>query len=99
MVWRSLHGSKARKIFAPAAKKAGRPGQASPGEVCYPGHSHAQASLADSHDLANKQAEAVLGDLVTLDDGSVGNVREMKIHLRRCPYAGWDNRDHVESAA
>ena len=25
-----------------------------------------------------KQAEAVLGDLVTLDDGSVGNVREIR---------------------
>ena len=41
-----------------------------PQEAAAPGHSHAQASrrhaLADSHDIAKKQAEAVLGDLVTL---------------------------------
>ena len=40
-----------------------------PSEVCGAGNrtlKHLAASLADSHDIAKKQAEAVLGDLVTL---------------------------------
>jgi len=59
------------KKAAPAApaKKAAAPAKATPAKVAVQPTvtlKHLAAELADSHDLAKKQAEAVLGDLVTL---------------------------------
>jgi DNA-binding protein HU-beta len=50
------------KKAAPAAKKSAAPAKASPTITL----KHLAAALSDSHDLPKKQAEAVLGDLVTL---------------------------------
>ncbi len=52
------------KKAAPAAKKAAVPAQAAPQMTVT--LKHLAAALSDSHDLPKKQAEAVLGDLVTL---------------------------------
>ena len=49
---------------APAAKKAAAPAKAAPQTTVT--LKHLAAALSDSHDLPKKQAEAVLGDLVTL---------------------------------
>ena len=58
----------ARKA-APAAKKAGASAKAAPAKAAAQATvtlKHLAAALADSHDIARKQAEAVLGDLVTI---------------------------------
>ena len=52
------------KKAAPAAKKAAVPAKAAPQMTVT--LKHLAAALSDSHDLPKKQAEAVLGDLVTL---------------------------------
>jgi DNA-binding protein HU-beta len=57
------------KKATPAAKKAAAPAKASPAKASAQATvtlKHLAAALADSHDIAKKQAEAVLGDLVTL---------------------------------
>ena len=57
------------KKAAPAAKKAAATAKAAPAKAAVQATvtlKHLAAALADSHDLAKKQAEAVLGDLVTL---------------------------------
>jgi DNA-binding protein HU-beta len=57
------------KKAAPTAKKAAASSKAVPVKAAVQATvtlKHLAASLADSHDLAKKQAEAVLGDLVTL---------------------------------
>ena len=56
------------KKAAPAAKKAAAK-KAAPAKAAAQATvtlKHLAAALADSHDIAKKQAEAVLGDLVTL---------------------------------
>jgi DNA-binding protein HU-beta len=58
----------ARKA-APAAKKAAASAKAAPAKAAAQATvtlKHLAAALADSHDIAKKQAEAVLGDLVAL---------------------------------
>ena len=52
------------KKAAPAAKKSAVPAKAAPQMTVT--LKHLAAALSDSHDLPKKQAEAVLGDLVTL---------------------------------
>jgi DNA-binding protein HU-beta len=52
------------KNAAPAARKAAAPTKTTAQATIT--LKHLAAELADSHDLAKKQAEAVLGDLVTL---------------------------------
>ena len=52
----------AKKVAKPA-KKAAAAKAATQATITL---KHLAAELADSHDLAKKQAEAVLGDLVTL---------------------------------
>ena len=52
------------KKAAPAAKKAAVPAKAAPQMTVT--LKHLAAALSDSHDLPKRQAEAVLGDLVTL---------------------------------
>ena len=52
------------KKVAPAAKKSAAPAKSAIQATIT--LKHLAAELADSHDLAKKQAEAVLGDLVTL---------------------------------
>ena len=52
------------KKAAPAAKKSAAPAKAAPQMTVT--LKHLAAALSDSHDLPKKQAEAVLGDLVTL---------------------------------
>ena len=52
------------KKAAPAAKKSAAPEKAAPQMTVT--LKHLAAALSDSHDLPKKQAEAVLGDLVTL---------------------------------
>ena len=52
------------KKAASAAKKAAVPAKATPQTTVT--LKHLAAALSDSHDLPKKQAEAVLGDLVTL---------------------------------
>ena len=54
------------KKAAPAAKKSAAPAKAAPQMTVT--LKHLAAALSDSHDLPKKQAEAVLGDLVTLTD-------------------------------
>jgi DNA-binding protein HU-beta len=57
------------KNAAHAAKKAAAPAKTAPLKAAAQATvtlKHLAAELADSHDIANKQAEAVLGDLVTL---------------------------------
>ena len=57
------------KKAAPAAKKAAAPVKAAPAKAASQATvtlKHLAAALADSHDIAKKQAEAVLGDLVAL---------------------------------
>ena len=54
------------KKAAPAAKKAGSSAPAKAAVQATVTLRHLAAELADSHDIAKKQAEAVLGDLVTL---------------------------------
>jgi DNA-binding protein HU-beta len=57
------------KKAAPAAKKAAATAKTAPAKAAAQATvtlKHLAAALADSHDLAKKQAEAVLGDLVTL---------------------------------
>ncbi len=57
------------KKAAPAAKKAAATAKSAPAKAAAQATvtlRHLAATLADSHDLAKKQAEAVLGDLVTL---------------------------------
>jgi DNA-binding protein HU-beta len=57
------------KKTAPVAKKAAASPKAAPAKAAAQATvtlKHLAAALADSHDLAKKQAEAVLGDLVTL---------------------------------
>ncbi len=57
------------KKAAPAAKKAAATAKSAPAKAAAQATvtlKHLAAALADSHDLAKKQAEAVLGDLVTL---------------------------------
>jgi DNA-binding protein HU-beta len=57
------------KKAAPAAKKAAAPSKVAPVKAAAQATvtlKHLAAALADSHDIAKKQAEAVLGDLVTL---------------------------------
>jgi DNA-binding protein HU-beta len=57
------------KKAAPAAKKAAASSKATPAKAAVQATvtlKHLAAELANSHDLAKKQAEAVLGDLVTL---------------------------------
>jgi DNA-binding protein HU-beta len=49
---------------APAAKKSAAPAKAAPPMTVT--LKHLAAALSDSHDLPKRQAEAVLGDLVTL---------------------------------
>jgi DNA-binding protein HU-beta len=58
----------ARKA-APTAKKTAAPVKAAPAKAAAQATvtlKHLAAALADSHDIAKKQAEAVLGDLVTI---------------------------------
>jgi DNA-binding protein HU-beta len=52
------------KKAAPAAKKAATPTKAAPQTTVT--LKHLAAALSDSHDLPKRQAEAMLGDLVTL---------------------------------
>ena len=52
------------KKAAPAAKKSAAPAKAAPQMTVT--LKHLAAALSDSHDLPKRQAEAVLGDLVTL---------------------------------
>ena len=52
------------KKAAPAAKKAAAPAKAAVQATVT--LKHLAASLSDSHDLPKKQAEAMLGDLVTM---------------------------------
>jgi len=52
------------KKAAPVAKKSAAPAKAAPQTTVT--LKHLAAALSDSHDLPKKQAEAVLGDLVTL---------------------------------
>jgi DNA-binding protein HU-beta len=52
------------KKAVPAAKKSAAPAKA--GSQMTVTLKHLAAALSDSHDLPKKQAEAVLGDLVTL---------------------------------
>ena len=52
------------KKAAPVAKKAAVPAKAAPQMTVT--LKHLAAALSDSHDLPKRQAEAVLGDLVTL---------------------------------
>jgi DNA-binding protein HU-beta len=57
------------KKAAPAAKKTAASVKAAPAKAAAQATvtlKHLAAALADSHDVAKKQAEAVLGDLVTL---------------------------------
>jgi DNA-binding protein HU-beta len=57
------------KKAAPAAKRAAATARTAPAKAAAQATvtlKHLAAALADSHDLAKKQAEAVLGDLVTL---------------------------------
>jgi DNA-binding protein HU-beta len=57
------------KKAAPTAKKAAATAKATPAKAVAQATvtlKHLAAELADSHDLAKKQAEAMLGDLVTL---------------------------------
>jgi DNA-binding protein HU-beta len=57
------------KKAAPAAKKGAATAKQAPAMAAVQATvtlKHLAAELADSHDLAKKQAEAVLGDLVTL---------------------------------
>jgi DNA-binding protein HU-beta len=57
------------KKAAPAAKKAAAPAKTAPAKAAVQATvtlKHLAAALSDSHDLPKKQAEAVLGDLVTL---------------------------------
>ena len=57
------------KKAAPAAKKAAASAKAAPAKAAAQATvtlKHLAAALADSHDIARKQAEAVLGDLVTI---------------------------------
>jgi DNA-binding protein HU-beta len=54
---------------APAAKKAGASAKTAPAKAAAQATvtlKHLAAALADSHYIARKQAEAVLGDLVTI---------------------------------
>jgi DNA-binding protein HU-beta len=61
---RSRLGMPPAKKVTPAAKKAAAPAKAAAQATVT--LKHLAAELADSHDIAKKQAEAVLGDLVTL---------------------------------
>jgi DNA-binding protein HU-beta len=57
------------KKAAPAAKRTAASAKAAPAKAAAQATvtlKHLAAALADSHDIAKKQAEAVLGDLVTL---------------------------------
>jgi DNA-binding protein HU-beta len=57
------------KKAIPAAKKAAAPAKAAPAKVAVQATvtlKHLAAELADSHDIAKRQAEAVLGDFVAL---------------------------------
>ena len=57
------------KKAAPTAKKAAASSKAAPAKAAVQATvtlKHLAAALADNHDLAKKQAEAMLGDLVTL---------------------------------
>ena len=57
------------KKAAPTAKRAAVPAKAIPTKAAAQATitlKHLAATLANSHDLARKQAQAVLGDLVTL---------------------------------
>ncbi len=57
------------KKAVPAAKKAAASAKAAPAKAAAQATvtlKHLAAALADSHDIARKQAEAVLGDLVTI---------------------------------
>src|ERR1017187_5308051 len=57
------------KKAAPAAKKSAAPPTAAPAKAAAQATvtlKHLAAALAESHDLAKKQAEALLGDLVAL---------------------------------
>ena len=61
------------KKAAPAAKKSAAPAKAAPAKAAAKGAAvatvtlkHLAAALSESHSLPKKQAEAVLGDLVTL---------------------------------
>jgi DNA-binding protein HU-beta len=57
------------KKAAPVAEKAAATAKLAPAKAAAPATmtlKHLAAELAGSHDLAKKQAEAVLGDLVTL---------------------------------
>jgi DNA-binding protein HU-beta len=57
------------KKAIPAAKKGAAPAKAAPAKVSVQPTvtlKHLAAELADSHDIAKRQAEAVLGDLVAL---------------------------------
>jgi DNA-binding protein HU-beta len=60
-----LAGSEPKEIIMPPAKKSAPAAKkaATPATVTL---KHLAAELADSHDLAKKQAEAMLGDMVTL---------------------------------
>jgi DNA-binding protein HU-beta len=55
------------KKAAPAAKQSAAPAKAAPQMTVT--LKHLAAELANDHDLPKKQAEAVLGDLVTLTAG------------------------------
>jgi DNA-binding protein HU-beta len=57
------------KKIAPTGKKAAAPAKGAPAKAAPQATvtlKHLAAELADSNDIAKKQAEAVLGDLVTL---------------------------------
>jgi len=61
------------KKAAPAAKKSAAPAKTAPAKAAAKGAAvatvtlkHLAAALSESHSLPKKQAEAVLGDLVTL---------------------------------
>jgi DNA-binding protein HU-beta len=57
------------KKAAPAAKKNAAPAKTAPAKAAAQATvtlRHLAAALSDSHDLPRRQAEAVLGDLVTL---------------------------------
>ena len=58
------NAAKPAKKAAPAAKKAAAPTKGAVQATIT--LKHLAAALSDSHDLPKKQAEAVLGDLVTL---------------------------------
>ena len=66
------------KKAAPAAKKSAVPAKVTPQMTVT--LKHLAAALSDSHDLPKRQAEAVLGDLVTLTTRHLKNGDKIRLN-------------------